>query len=652
MNPPSYPHRFLMYDYARGRCVRESFLAELLTEARRLSLTGLAVYIEDLGPFDGLPGTVDSIRPEGWKRLDEHAASLGLELLPLLNLSGHSEQTLAHPEYADLRGDDRGTVLDYRLPGTRPLVSRVLDRVMTIFSSPRIHIGFDEAWGLGQREERRAGRALDLASIFVRDITWVAGEVVARGRRPMFWGDVPGVYYPEVIGDIPRSLIPVDWFYRVEPEYPAMRRWEEAGFEHWVAPTLGYSEPGLPDAARLQRHARRVLAAGAAAGAAGVIFTAWEQPVAPYRARLPLAAWEAAQSRAPWVWFFETALAYHTPRLGGRARDYVRASRALGAAGRLLPAEATAYHPLRVREAWYRRNPHAPRLHARLRRLLDLAAPLAAPFPELALAWRHARFRADLFSPEPPDTARLRQEAGALCAALRDSWSGERLPEAFERIEKPGWERLIAALSEKAAAAPAFARAEVRVLRARPAAPQVEGFLYRKGYEGEERPETDPTRVFFWQDGHGRAFHALFHCRQGAPARGVETGVDFVLTRDDAVGLSLDFHGDASGFLWIIANAAGTVFCQRHTRDNANRQWDPLAGGKGWGRAVAVEGGWGVHLEIPFADLGIAPPPPGHRFGLSMQRYRNGHGGPDSLWGGLGWVHRDAPDCLASLRFE
>ena len=641
-----------MYDYARGRCVQEAYLARLLEEARRLSLTGLAVYIEDLAPFDGLSGTPDSILPEGWKRLDDYAASLGLELLPLLNLSGHSEQTLAHPEYADLRGDDRGTVLDYSVPGTKPLVSRALDRVMAVFSSPRIHVGFDEAWGLAQREERRAGRPLDPAAIFVRDITWVAAEVVARGRRPMFWGDVPGVYYPQVTDDLPRSLIPVDWFYRVEPHYPCMQRWEEAGFEHWVAPTLGYGEPGLPDVSRLQRHARRVLAAGAASGASGVIFTAWEQPVAPYRMRLPMAAWQAAQSRTPRVSFFETAQAWLAPQYGAQSRDYVRAARALGVAKRLLPVDAFLFHPLRVREAWYRQNPNAPRLHARLHRLLERVHPLAAPFPDLALAWRDARFWADLFSPAPLDTGRLRQEAQALGAAQRGPWEEERAAEAYDRIELPRWQARIAALAEPAGAAPQTAPEEVALPRSRPATPQVGRFRYRKDKAGEAlaEGEADATRVFFWQD--GRAFHALFHGRQEAPARGVETGVDFVLTRDDAVGLSLDFHGKANGFLWIIANASGTVFCQRHTRDNQNRQWDPLAGPKPWGRPVPVEGGWGVHLEIPFADLGIAPPPVGHRFGLSMQRYRNGHGGPDSLWGGLGWVHRDAPDCLASLRFE
>jgi hypothetical protein len=654
MNPTTsiYSCRFAMYDYARGNCAREEFLRDLLDRTAEMNLTGLAVYIEDLALFVAPRLFRGSIHLDGWRRLDEHARGKGLLLLPLLNLYGHCEQTLAHPRFASLADDPCRTTLDYGRPSAKALVQRSLDVVVETFRCPYLHVGFDEVWSLGCRQERRTGRPVHVPSTFARNLIWISEQVRRRGRRPMFWGDVPGVYYPEIIPDLPRDLIPVDWFYRVEPDYPSMRRWTEHGFTLWVGPTIGYSGVAMPDFAGEARHAGRVIAAGRAAGAEGIIFTFWEHNHIPYRARLPMLYWQnqLATGRARGRASMPRAMTkYVRPRLGSNAATFVKTAIALGSVPPLLPHELCEHTRdlAALRWTWYRNDPSARRAVEDARRILRRTRRAARSVPELRFAHRLLALLADALDPERVDGRRLAREVRAIEPWIRRGWIRERTVESYRLRSGPAFARFARQFERwpehlNGTAPPYSPEALYATRGVCPTEPSLDGLRTRAG----ER-EQEPTRLFAWHD--RRALHLRFECVQARPARGVEQSVDFLLTRDDLVAVCLDVWGERAGCLWIEGNPSGTTFCQVHDRHNANSEWHRLAGRKDWGRAVKVAGGWGIEFRLPFAELGIRPPRPGFEMGLTIERRHAWGTAPIARWGGSRRASREHPSALSPL---
>lgn len=634
----AFPHRLAMYDYARGNCVRESFLRELIDTIAAMRLTGLAVYMEDLAMFLKPSEFAGSIHLDGWRRLDAHARDRGLFLLPMLNLYGHCEQTVAHPEFAPLR-DGYGT-LDYDHPRTKPTLQRALDVVVETFQAPLLHIGFDEVWGIGRRRERRTGRPVHVPGMFARHLTWACAQVRQRGRRPMFWADVPSVYYPEMIPDLPRDLIAADWFYRPEPEYPSFRRWTRHGFELWIAPTVGFGERAWPDSGGWEEHTHRVLGAGREAGARGVIFTGWEHGMFNFRHRLPFLAWQArlarggADARLPLV---RGMIDWLHPTLGRRAGRYVRASLALGFLERLLPSElryGTRDVP-GLRRDWYRANPFAAQSFAHARRILRDVRTVANRHPDLSLAHERLSILWNALHPRRVDSKALARRARSTENAIRREWIAERTAGSFLRMAKPALKSFRAELASMHGRTPLYDPSCA--------------LAYRDRCAGLPSTLVGAVQLHAWHT--SSALHCRFECVQRRRPRGVEQSVDYLLTRDDLVAMCLDVRGRGEGYLWIEGNPAGTVFCQVHDSQNRNSEWHPLAGRKNWGRAFRLRGVWGIEFVIPWKELGIARPRPGAEMGLTFERRHAFGEKPAERWGGLGRMSRDHPRCLSRLVF-
>lgn len=635
----------MMYDYARGNNAREDFLKGLIDIASLLRLDGLAVYIEDFALFVAPETFEGSISLKGWKRLDRYAKSKQLVLLPLLNLYGHAEQTLARPEFSSLRDDARGGTFNYGHPKTKPLIQRVLDVVTETFSSPWIHMGFDEVWGMGFARERRTGNPIDVPSVFAKNLTWAAAQIRQRGRRPMFWGDVPGVYYPEIIPDLPRDLIAVDWFYRREPRYPSMQRWADEGFEFWIAPSIGFAEHIWPDFEELAGSVAKVINAGKRAGAGGIIFTAWEQYNLPFAPRIPFLAWQAqlTEGLVKGEKSFQQGMSdWLRPTLGKSADVYAQTAMELGRLNRVLPMDLLlpGIDWADTRHRWRCLNPFAGRQIARARRILESTRQRAARFPDLKLTHERYALQVELLCGGWGD---LKKRLVRAEEKNQSNWISERTAESYARQVKPMFEGLLRQIE-----GPESLRKPLAVQRCM-AAFGAGGKKKIDPWQLPVGPTGQTTQFFVWYTKD--ALHLKFNCTQDQAPRGVEESVDFMLTRDDLIAVCLDVWGTRRGFLWFEGNPAGTVFCQVHDRDNVNSEWHPLAGRRKWGRAKTGKAGWSIEFRLPFRELGISPPGRGKEMGLAVERRYAWGEYPPSRWGGSGLVSRDRPGLLSRLVF-
>jgi len=175
---------------------------------------------------------------EELRRIDDHAASLGIEMIGCIQTLGHLEQTLKWPAYGEVRDTDSVLLVD--ADPTYELIEKMVAHFASCFRSRRIHVGMDETHDLGR------GRFMDTFGyqrgfdIFNRHLGRVVEICTRHGLEPMIWSDMyfrmgstTRGYYdpdadipPDVVEQIPSEARLVYWdYYHERPEeYVAMIR--------------------------------------------------------------------------------------------------------------------------------------------------------------------------------------------------------------------------------------------------------------------------------------------------------------------------------------------------------------------------------------------------------------------------------------------
>ena len=205
---------------------------------RRIALMGFnaaMLYTEDTYEVPGEPffGYLRGRYSQAeMKELDDYADALGIEMFPCIQTLGHFEQILQWPAYADYR--DTGHVLLAGSKKSYALIEKILVAASAPFRSKRIHIGMDEAHGLGSGRFRKKYGEKRPFDIFNAHLARVRGLCRKYGLKPMIWSDMyfrlgskVNDYYdkrsvipPDVVAKIPKDVQLVYWdYYHLEPEF-------------------------------------------------------------------------------------------------------------------------------------------------------------------------------------------------------------------------------------------------------------------------------------------------------------------------------------------------------------------------------------------------------------------------------------------------
>lgn len=243
----------LMIDVSRNGTLRVDVVRSLLCRYALMGLNMVILYTEDSYEVPGEPFfgylrgryTQDELR-----ELDAYAAALGIEMFPCIQTLAHLEQVLQWPAYAEYRDTEHVLMADE--PATYALIEKMIAAATAPFRSRRIHLGMDEAHGIGtgkylQKHGRRP--PFDILSDHLGKVR----EICARqGLKPMIWGDMffrlgskthdyydrDAVVPAEVVGQIPRDVQLVYWdYYHMDPaDYTDMiDRHRAIGFEPILA---------------------------------------------------------------------------------------------------------------------------------------------------------------------------------------------------------------------------------------------------------------------------------------------------------------------------------------------------------------------------------------------------------------------------------
>lgn len=237
---PQFELQGVMVDCSRNGVLRPEMVKLLL---RRLALMGLnmfMLYTEDTYEVHGEPffGYLrGGYTWEELKDLDAYAGNLGIEMIPCIQTLAHLGQVLQWPAYAGYR--DTSDILLANDDKTYGLLEKMLAAATAPFRSRRIHVGMDEAHGLGTGNYRRKFGEESPFAIINRHLKEVRRLCHKLGVRPMIWSDMyfrlgsaTHDYYdraskipPRVMAAIPRDVDLVYWDYD---------HTEVAFYEEWI----------------------------------------------------------------------------------------------------------------------------------------------------------------------------------------------------------------------------------------------------------------------------------------------------------------------------------------------------------------------------------------------------------------------------------
>lgn len=172
--------------------------------------------------------------------LDRYCRERHIELMANQEALGHMASWLKYDEFKDLAITTQRDVpftVNPLLDETFVFVKRLFDDLLPHFSSANVHIGMDEAYGLGLAETAQYCQTFGEASLLADYITKLSGYIKETyHKRCMFWGDY-AVKYPDTLKKLPKDLIFVDWGY--EPGHSFDRNilaCKKEGLEVYVSP--------------------------------------------------------------------------------------------------------------------------------------------------------------------------------------------------------------------------------------------------------------------------------------------------------------------------------------------------------------------------------------------------------------------------------
>lgn len=387
------PIRAFQWDLAR-QVERLDWLLAQLPRYADWGYQELYLHLEDAVAYPSLPGVA---RPDAYSyrdlaRLVEAATRVGLGVVPIVNLLGHTQYLVKVPALRDLNElrDDAGRPLPTGQicpshPRTLAIAEKLLRDMRPFCTTGKVHVGLDESFHLGRHPLSRADVARrGLPAHFAGYVRQLHELNHSLGLRTGLWADM--LYFlPEAIPLLPAGLIAYDWYYYPFRRHPRVEFFNFAerdlaeplrrqGIAYWGCPMNGsFRHEPLPVFGDRLANAHSWWQRCRAVEAEGFLMTSWEP------SRLAQETTTLVDAAVADLWLEKSRSApVNLLAAGARRLWSCRPAQAQTIARTLLAADAaafTGYARWEINRAWNLASGHLQ--PARYRQELRLVTGLA-----------------------------------------------------------------------------------------------------------------------------------------------------------------------------------------------------------------------------------------------------------------------------------
>ncbi len=326
------------FQWDLGRQVeRLDWLLAQLPRYAEWGYTELYLHLEDSVEFPSLPGVArkDAYSRREFERLVGEAARVGIGVVPIVNLLGHTQYLIKVPELRELnelRGPDGLPLEQGQVCPVHPRMLDIADALIgdlaPFCTAGKVHVGLDESFSLGRHPLSKAEiREIGLAAHFGRYVGRLNAVANSRGLRLGMWADMLALL-PGAIRHLPPGIIAYDWYYYPFGRLPRveLRNFAEVdlapalkarGIEYWGCPMNGsFRHEPLPVFGERLGNIRSWWRRCQDVGAQGFLVTSWEAN------RLAIEMTTAVDAAAASLWL-DPGIDDHTAMLAkGLARLY------------------------------------------------------------------------------------------------------------------------------------------------------------------------------------------------------------------------------------------------------------------------------------------------------------------------------------------
>lgn len=223
----------IMADVSRNAVLKVETAKDIIQRIARMGMNTFLLYMENIykvkeySYFGYMRGAYSQ---EELREIDLYAKKFGVEVVPCIQTLAHLYNALLWPEANGMR--DTADVLLVGEKKTYEFIDKLILSLSESLSSKRIHIGMDEAFGLGTGEYFRQHGSVDKFDIMTEHLTEVTKILKKYHKEPMMWSDMfftlaskSGNYYdaesslPEdITKKIPSDVTMAYWDYYNEDE--------------------------------------------------------------------------------------------------------------------------------------------------------------------------------------------------------------------------------------------------------------------------------------------------------------------------------------------------------------------------------------------------------------------------------------------------
>ena len=225
---PSFETCGIMLDVSRGAVLKVEKVKDIMRRLARMGFNELMLYTEDTYEVKEYPyfGYMRGrYTEEELKEIVSYGNLLGIETVPCIQTLGHLESPLRWAAFNGMK--DQPDVLLIDEEQTYKFIEAMIQTVRRCFTSKKIHIGMDEAHGVGLGAYFNKHGLCDRFEILTRHLSRVMSICKKHKFEPMMWSDMffrlgtkNGDYYsfnaqmPDNIADmIPEGISQVYWDY-------------------------------------------------------------------------------------------------------------------------------------------------------------------------------------------------------------------------------------------------------------------------------------------------------------------------------------------------------------------------------------------------------------------------------------------------------
>jgi hypothetical protein len=276
---PTMRYRAFSDDVSRGLVPTVDYIKRQIRTFAMLKMNMHSLYMEHTFASKSHPlfATEEgSYTPEELREIVAYGKKYHVEIVPEQQTFGHLHKAIKYEKYNALAEVPYGDVLTPQEEGSYQLVADLYKEIDEIFPSQFFHIGADETFELGEGRSREEAKTKGVGAVYFRHINRVRDVLKPYNRRLMMWGDI-ALNHPELIGEIPKDMIVMNWAYGARDSYASrIEPFQKAGLQQFVCPSVWNFNLIFPNNEFAAINIRNFVRDGQAAGALGVMNTNWD----------------------------------------------------------------------------------------------------------------------------------------------------------------------------------------------------------------------------------------------------------------------------------------------------------------------------------------------------------------------------------------